>query len=697
MSNDASHVRLMATPSERPVAGLEPSVPAHGEIVFGDNLAFLRTVRSSSVDLIYIDPPFNTGRVQTRRQLETVRDDLAPDRIGFKGNGYRTRVLGEKSFDDDFEDFAGFILPRLEEAHRVLKPTGSLFLHIDYREVHYCKVYLDQIFGRSSFINEIIWAYDYGARSKKRWSAKHDNILWYAKDPDSYTFNFDDIDRIPYMAPGLVGPEKAARGKTPTDTWWHTIVSPTGREKTGYPTQKPLGVIERIIRLHSRPGQTVLDFFAGSGTVGEACAKLGRNYVLVDSNPVAIEVMKKRLARFKPETRAVVVQAAPKSAVAVASRSHVHVLGAAVWQYDDPALPRLRGPEKDLEMIREIFSSASALGLYADKQIELLANPTVEDLRGAIVKYAMDRSAKGDILIFYFSGHGTVLPGNEFGLCLKDTKIRPDGGGCLPLSVLSFDDIIRTLTAADVHPVFIIDSCFSGKAGQNEQTKVIEAMHDDVHRVAASSYGLLCACYAESLARDTDGGGAFTKALFEVAKAGLADEGHRQLPFLQLKDLSGPVQRRLTTEGFPLSKLYLGPDLPDFPLIRNVAHQARTETLMAYHRDTLELLWNDGKEQTVSLTDILKTLGQSAYGNHSKLSYGPWGLVEDHGDTKHRRLTPRGKQFMAGKVKMPETIEKDASGNWQAAQRSKLVSLEEIRTAKTGKVASSKKAASRRK
>ncbi len=272
-----------------------------GQIIFGDNLRYLRTVPDASIDLIYIDPPFNTGRKQVRKRLRTVRDDVAPDRKGFKGNSYRTEVLGQQEFADEFDDFQAFIRPRLDEACRVLKSTGSLFLHLDYREVHYCKIYLDQIFGRNSFINEIIWAYDYGARSKSRWSAKHDNILWYAKDPGNYTFNYEDIDRIPYMAPGLVGPVKAARGKTPTDMWWHTIVSPTGKEKTGYPAQKPLGIIERIVRVHSNPGDTVLDFFAGSGTTGEACAQLHRDFVLVDNNPQSLSVMRRRLAKYNPE------------------------------------------------------------------------------------------------------------------------------------------------------------------------------------------------------------------------------------------------------------------------------------------------------------------------------------------------------------------------------------------------------------
>ena len=268
-------------------------------IHFGDNLEVLRSLPDAAFALIYIDPPFNTGKVQARTRLKTVRDD-AGDRTGFQGQRYRSIKLGEQSYADIFSDYLAFLEPRLMEAHRLLTPDGSLFFHIDYREVHYCKVLLDQIFGRESFINEIIWAYDYGARATRRWSPKHDNILWYAKNPKSYTYNYNAIDRIPYMAPGLVGPEKAARGKTPTDTWWHTIVSPNGKEKTGYPTQKPLAILSRIIRVHSNPGDAVLDFFAGSGTTGEAALRLGRRATLVDNNPQAMEVMAQRLAFAQP-------------------------------------------------------------------------------------------------------------------------------------------------------------------------------------------------------------------------------------------------------------------------------------------------------------------------------------------------------------------------------------------------------------
>src|ERR1700677_821143 len=268
-------------------------------IIYGNNLPILEGMPPASVDLIYIDPPFNTGKIQSRQRITTVRDEDG-DRTGFGGKRYRTMKIGSTGYDDSFDDYLGFLRPRLMEAHRILSPTGSLFFHIDYREVHYCKVMLDEIFGRQSFQNEIIWAYDYGARSKSKWPAKHDNILWYSKDPEHYTFNLAESDRIPYMAPGLVGAEKAARGKTPTDVWWHTIVSPTGTEKTGYATQKPLGVLERIVRVHSNPGDLVLDFFAGSGTAGVAAAKHGRKFCMVDENAEAIAVMEKRLKKYGP-------------------------------------------------------------------------------------------------------------------------------------------------------------------------------------------------------------------------------------------------------------------------------------------------------------------------------------------------------------------------------------------------------------
>ncbi|QIG41166.1 site-specific DNA-methyltransferase [Microbacterium sp. 4R-513] len=278
----------------------------------GDNLEVVRTFADGSFTLVYLDPPFNTGRVQ-QRAVETARTAQAPGgeasvapeqqttdaaaivRRGFHGREYE-RLRGDlRAYDDRFDDYWGFLEPRLAEAWRLLAPDGTLYLHLDYREAHYAKVLMDALFGRERFLNELIWAYDYGAKTRKRWPTKHDTILVYVKDPARYWFDSEAVDREPYMAPGLVTPEKAERGKLPTDVWWHTIVPTTGREKTGYPTQKPEGILRRIIQASTRPGDRVLDFFAGSGTTGAVASALGRDAVLVDDNPEAIAIMRERM------------------------------------------------------------------------------------------------------------------------------------------------------------------------------------------------------------------------------------------------------------------------------------------------------------------------------------------------------------------------------------------------------------------
>jgi site-specific DNA-methyltransferase (adenine-specific) len=265
-------------------------------LYFGDNLTVLKLIPDSSVQLVYIDPPFNTGREQQRSKVTTKRNNEG-NRIGFKGERYETVKSTVLSYDDQFANYWEFLEPRIEEAFRVLGNSGTLYLHLDYREAHYAKVLLDALFGPECFLNEIIWAYDYGGKSKSRWPAKHDTILVYVKDPKNYYFNSEEVDREPYMAPGLVTQEKIERGKLPTDVWWHTIVSPTGKEKTGYPTQKPVGILRRIIQASSKPGDVVLDFFAGSGTTGFVAHELGRRFILVDQNPESIEVIKGRLPK----------------------------------------------------------------------------------------------------------------------------------------------------------------------------------------------------------------------------------------------------------------------------------------------------------------------------------------------------------------------------------------------------------------
>ena len=277
--------------------------PLDDEILVGDNLPLLAEFADESFQLVYIDPPFNTGKTQTRLRLQTLPDDSG-DRTGFGGRRYRSELLDRSSYRDDFDDYLGFLEPRLLQARRLLNRTGTLYFHVDYREAHYCKLLLDEIFGRDCFLNEIIWAYDYGARTRRRWPAKHDTILVYVKDFRDYYFDSDEVDREPYMAPGLVTAEKAARGKLPTDVWWHTIVPTSGAEKTGYATQKPEAIVRRMVLASTRPGDWCLDFFAGSGTLGAVATKLGRRYVLIDWSPDAVAIMRERLAIAAHETAA---------------------------------------------------------------------------------------------------------------------------------------------------------------------------------------------------------------------------------------------------------------------------------------------------------------------------------------------------------------------------------------------------------
>ena len=289
----------------------EPITLDHDLVVHGDNLGVLESLPVGTFDLIYMDPPFNTGRAQGRRTL-SVAVDPAGERVGFGGRRYRSRLLSELQYDDEFADYLGFLEPRLRLARELLAAHGTLYFHIDYREAHYCKLLLDECFGRDAFLNELIWAYDYGAKPRRRWPAKHDTILVYVRTPGAHLFDADAVEREPYMAPGLVGPEKAARGKRPTDVWFHTIVPTNGAEKTGYPTQKPAGVLRRIVAASSRPGGWCLDPFAGSGTLGAVCRELGRRFVLVDSSPDAIAVIRDRLGA--PSTNAAAAAAAAAGA-----------------------------------------------------------------------------------------------------------------------------------------------------------------------------------------------------------------------------------------------------------------------------------------------------------------------------------------------------------------------------------------------
>ena len=280
----------------------QPTDLAPVGVYLAENLEFLRGVPDKSIDLVYIDPPFGTGQTRRLQSIRTGTGDKV--RSGFGGRLYRFDVVSDRQYRDDMplEEYLAFLEARLIEIHRVLRSTGSLYLHLDFHTAHYARLVLDEVFGPERFLNEVIWAYDYGGRPRDKWPRKHDNILWYAKS-DRWVFNRDDIDRIPYMAPGLVGAEKAARGKLPTDTWWMTIVPTNSRERTGYPTQKPVRLLERIVCASSHPGDLVADFFCGSGTTGVAAKRLNRRFLLTDINPEAVSITETRLAAEEPSTQ----------------------------------------------------------------------------------------------------------------------------------------------------------------------------------------------------------------------------------------------------------------------------------------------------------------------------------------------------------------------------------------------------------
>ena len=274
--------------------------PAHGGlIVHGESLDVLSALPDACAGLVYADPPFNTGSVRRGLRQRVVRDAGA-SRRGFAGATYRTETAEGATYADSFDDYLAWLRPRLAESRRILAAHGTLYLHVDPRESHYCKVLLDELFGRECFLNEVIWAYDYGGRSTRRWPAKHDVILMYARTPGDHHFDLTEVDRVPYLAPGLQTPERASAGKTPTDVWWHTIVATNARERTGYPTQKPLAILRRIVAASSRPDDLVVDWCAGSGTTGDAARLLGRRFLLCDTSTDAVAVMRRRLGDAVP-------------------------------------------------------------------------------------------------------------------------------------------------------------------------------------------------------------------------------------------------------------------------------------------------------------------------------------------------------------------------------------------------------------
>jgi site-specific DNA-methyltransferase (adenine-specific) len=250
----------------------------------GSALDLLHSIPDESIDLIYTDPPFGTGNIQTMDRKKA------------------GKTVSKIEYSDKYENYLDFLEPHLIQMHKVLKSTGTMYLHMDWRWVHYAKVMCDGIFGMENFLNEVVWSYNFGGRGKDRWPQKHDTILVYIKEMGKHTFNWNDIDRIPYAAPELqyVGRTKEeaekriAEGQVPTDVWSMSIVGTASKERVGYPNQKPQKLMKRAIVASSNVGDIVLDPFGGSGSTAAAAMEANRKFITGDSSPDAIQTMRNR-------------------------------------------------------------------------------------------------------------------------------------------------------------------------------------------------------------------------------------------------------------------------------------------------------------------------------------------------------------------------------------------------------------------
>jgi hypothetical protein len=356
------------------------------------------------------------------------------------------------------------------------------------------------------------------------------------------------------------------------------------------------------------------------------------------------------------------------------SRTSVLLIGVAV--YDQ--LPNLVGPSSDMEMMAQLFLEDGDVALYAKERVRELENPSAQEFRDTIIDYCQSRSARGDILILYFTGHGCAIGGSSFAFCLRDARVGFEGTGILPLSVVSLDHVVQTITSYDIHPVFIIDACFSGTTAPLGYAALTSTMDVTLRSTSADAFGLLASSSPFSPSLDTPDGGAFTQALFSVVMRGLHGESGRRMPFLTLDQLAGPLQGELTEQGHPLSRLYVGRDLPLLPIARNTTFRPHPERFTPYMTALVNLLWNSASPRDVEVSQFA-SIGQGAYANHSKLSLQPWRLLEDVGSNAVRRLTSRGRQFARGKLTIPRVITRDPfTDEWAAFPGTDSITINDI-------------------
>ena len=294
----------------------------------GDCLFVMRhDIPKKSVDLIYLDPPFFTGKVQRGK---TNWDPGAmqisyEDSKSFWGSSEKQKAMRDKAPEwlknigvkqPQFASYIFYIMERLYECEKILKDTGSIYLHCDYRASHYLKMVMDEVFGYGNFRNEIVWYYKGGWKSNRWFARKHDVILFYTKS-SKYTFNMDDVlERFPddVIKDHKRYPLKDKKGfygihhgkkyymketKRPDDVWDIPFIVPTSKERTGYPTQKPEALLERIINASSNKGDIVLDPFCGCGTTVIKAHKLNRRWIGIDINEVSFDIISKRCNQTK--------------------------------------------------------------------------------------------------------------------------------------------------------------------------------------------------------------------------------------------------------------------------------------------------------------------------------------------------------------------------------------------------------------
>jgi len=354
-----------------------------------------------------------------------------------------------------------------------------------------------------------------------------------------------------------------------------------------------------------------------------------------------------------------------------------HVILSGVANYDE--LETIHGASFDLDMMSEIFTSQPDIALFEKPSVDILDDPTNNDFRECIANYTQTRTARGDILILYFSGHGCILPSGSFGFCLQDTRLSSKGDELFPISIVSIEDVLSTLSVSDIHPVFIIDACYSSAISSQSPSAGSHAMEDTLRKKYSGPFALLASSSSTTKSVDTPSGGPFTQALYNLIHTGLKDDVGQKSPYITLDILASPLREELTCHGVPLPRCVVGDNFPLVAIAKNKAFRQQTVRFSPYFKRIILFLWNNGAPREATRKDLTNGVGPGAYGNHSKLSLNPWGLVESTESNKKRMLTRKGMKFAQGDIKIPKIICKNPiTGEWKQDIDTPMISVDDI-------------------